>query len=404
MSYKSLYKLFVMNNYSEFEKIYLNRFNSNCTVKFNIYINEYQSFINYDKEIIALIARIKESDNLINELMNEIPKYGLKSYIRKSLIEEVYFTNKIEGVILSIEDINELADDIENGNSAFNNLEGIIKKYLFLLNEKMFIEDSFTIRKIFNEMLYEKIKEEDINNIPDGIIFRKNDVHVLSENARIIHTGILPEENIIKHMNTSIGILNDSSIDILIRIALFHYLFGYIHPFYDGNGRLNRYISSYYLSKNLHPLIGCKLSSSIYLNLSSYYNAFDHTNDIRNRADLSTFVYYFLTIVYKTYQIIETDILEKVKEYNLYLNNINNMHLFEKDNEEEIKIINTLVALTECTIFGEFGISKRYLCKMMKKGRTRVTEYLVALKKNNLCTVERKGNHYFYKANLDNIK
>lgn len=54
--------------------------------------------------------------------------------------------------------------------------------------------------------------------------------------------------------------------------------------------------------------------------------------------------------------------------------------------------------------YSEFGISKRYLCKMMKKGRTRVTEYLVALKKNNLCTVERKGNHYFYKENLDNIK
>lgn len=41
----------------------------------------------------------------------------------------------------------------------------------------------------------------------------------------------MPESKIIEYMNKALYILNDQSIDILIRVSLFHYYFGYIHPF-----------------------------------------------------------------------------------------------------------------------------------------------------------------------------
>lgn len=40
MSYKSLYKLYVMNDISVFNEIYNNRFNSNGTIKFDLFIND----------------------------------------------------------------------------------------------------------------------------------------------------------------------------------------------------------------------------------------------------------------------------------------------------------------------------------------------------------------------------
>ena len=43
--------------------------------------------------------------------------------------------------------------------------------------------------------------------------------------------------------------LNGDNINSIIRISIFHYLYSYVHPFYDGNGRINRLISSYYISK-----------------------------------------------------------------------------------------------------------------------------------------------------------
>lgn len=112
----------------------------------------------------------------------------------------------------------------------------------------------------------------------------------------------MPEAKIIEYMNKALNILNDSSIDLLIRVALFHYYFGYIHPFYDGNGRINRFISSYILSKNFGGVIGFRLSMTIKENLSQYLDAFSHTNDVRNRADISTFIYEFLDIIYRSYQ------------------------------------------------------------------------------------------------------
>ncbi|WP_318259784.1 Fic family protein [Ruminococcus sp. YRD2003] len=67
--------------------------------------------------------------------------------------------------------------------------------------------------------------------------------------------GLAPESKIIDTMNKSLDVFNNNDIDIFMRIAVFHYLFGYIHPFYDGNGRTSRFISSYLLSRQLNPLI-----------------------------------------------------------------------------------------------------------------------------------------------------
>lgn len=46
-------------------------------------------------------------------------------------------------------------------------------------------------------------------------------------------------------------------------------------------------------------MIGFRLSMTIKENLTQYLEAFSHTNDSRNKADISTFVYEFLDLIYK---------------------------------------------------------------------------------------------------------
>lgn len=134
----------------------------------------------------------------------------------------------------------------------------------------IFAED---IRKLYDEILYHEIALDDVNNLPDGTLFRKNTVHVFRKSEHFIHEGVNPESKIIEYLNESLKILNNQNIDPYIRISIFHYFFAYIHPFYDGNGRLARFISSYELSKNFIPIIGYRLSMTIKENITRYLDA-----------------------------------------------------------------------------------------------------------------------------------
>lgn len=404
MSYKSLYKQFMINDLNSFNKIYQDRFNSNSTIKFNIKINNYQTFFNYDNKIMILIAKIREQNYLLEELLFTLPNIGIEQFQRKTLICEIENSNKIEGIISTRKEIFDLINEIEKKLKTKNRFEGIINKYMLLTSDKINLFDSFDIRRLYDEMLLKEIQEEDIQNVPDGKIFRKNEVFVLNSNSKIIHSGIMPEEKIIEDMDYCLNILNDSNIDILIRIAIFHFFFGYIHPFYDGNGRMNRFISSYLLSKYFNKLIGYKLSTTIQNHLKTYLDSFIQTNDIRNRSDLSTFVYSFLYFVYDSYISIEKDLLEKDKIYQESYNLLQEICLFDHEINNNQTIYQILVILLNVSIFGDFGITKSSLCQKLNKGNTKITEYLCLLKDKGLCEEIRSGKHYYYKANLEKIK
>lgn len=98
-------------------------------------------------------------------------------------------------------------------------------------------------------------------------------------------------------MSKVIEILNSEQLPLLVRIAVVHYLIGYIHPFYDGNGRLSRLISRYMLQKDLNPLIALRLAYAIKNDKSQYYKAFDLCNDVKNRGDVTPFILMFLEML-----------------------------------------------------------------------------------------------------------
>lgn len=404
MSYKSLYKLFVMNDIETFNKFYYDRFNSNSTIKFDLFNEGYQSFFNYDSDIMSIVSKIDNINLRLNSVFSELPLIAQDQYFRKSLVDEIHFTNQIEGVISTRKEISDLINEIEQKVVTKNRFVGIVNKYLMLMKDDIKINDSNDIRKLYDEMLYEEIKSEDANNLPDGLIFRKDQVHVYKSGEKIVHNGIMPESKIIEYMDKAIKILNDESINILIRVSIFHYLFGYIHPFYDGNGRINRFISSYVLSKYYNNIIGFRLSLTIKDNLSLYLDAFDNTNDIRNRFDVSLFVHEYLSIIYKSFEKTEIYALEKKQEYNKY-NNILNVikdKLYELKNKREV--IKLLSILIQASIFGDFGLSKKNIIEIMKKGDTTINKYIIELKKLNLCVDFQSGRHHYYKANLEELE
>ena len=110
-------------------------------------------------------------------------------------------------------------------------------------------------------------------------------------------------------MTKSLEFLNCDDVNILFRIAIFHYIFGYIHPFYDGNGRMSRFISSVLLYNNLNTkILAFRLSYTIKQNINEYYKAFKECNDPKNKGDLTPFVFMFFDIILKAMDNLEASL------------------------------------------------------------------------------------------------
>ncbi len=106
------------------------------------------------------------------------------------------------------------------------------------------------------------------------------------KNDRSGETVYTPPQNpmdIIRLMSNLEKYINDdslSSVDLLIKMAIIHYQFESIHPFYDGNGRTGRIINILYLVyKGLLDIPVLYLSRFIIRNKSDYYRLLQKVRD-----------------------------------------------------------------------------------------------------------------------------
>ena len=396
MKFNSLFKLYAMD-IEQFKKTFISRFNSESTIKLFVEINGNQAFFFYHNEINRLVYKIREMDKRVNKLFEKLPSVAKNQYIKKCLIDEVCHTNAIEGIISTRKEIRELIEDINLNIDSKKRFKGIVNRYFKMTNnEEIRLEKPQDIRDLYDEILLEEIKNDDINNVPDGIMFRKDNVNVTTSSGKIIHTGIMPESKIVEYIDETLIIINDESMEPVIRIAIAHYLFSYIHPFYDGNGRINRFISSYILSKYCTPIIAYRLSATIKENLSTYYDAFKITNDIRNRADITTFVYEFLKIIYLAYEKTETYALSKLNEVNLYV---------EKTQElSYCKALKDLLnILIQAEIFSENGVTINEISTQLDLSISTCRNNLNKLIEEDLVIQRYFGKKKVYSADLDRI-
>ena len=253
---------------------------------------EYSLFYLNLIEHTLLQEKIIKNSNKINLISNELPQIAVKDIIIKILSNELYKTNKIEGIESIKSEIHTSLKDKQKFNKKSNKLDGIIKKYRDIM-EKNFkdtqhIDSLSSFRKIYDEMFEDF--EKSGNYKLDGKYFRKDTVKVINGLGNTIHIGINGEEAIEKNMENLIQFMNRKDIPFLVKASITHFFFEYIHPFYDGNGRFGRYLLSLYLARKLDILTAFSLSYSISKNLDDYYKSFVEVEDINNYGEITFFV------------------------------------------------------------------------------------------------------------------
>ena len=253
---------------------------------------EYSLFYVNLLEHTLLQEKIVKNSNKINYISNRLPTIAIKEIIMKILSNELYKTNKIEGIETVKSEIHSSLKDDRISNKKSNKLDGIIKKYKDIMENNFedteHIDNLSSFRKIYDEMFEDF--EKSGNYKLDGKYFRKDIVKVINGLGNTIHIGVNGEEAIEKNIEDLIQFMNIKDIPFLVKASIVHFFFEYIHPFYDGNGRFGRYLLSLYLARKLDNLTAFSVSYSISKNLDDYYKSFVEVEDVNNYGEITFFV------------------------------------------------------------------------------------------------------------------
>lgn len=397
MKFISLTKYFYQHTQEEYETEYIRRLEAPFTVHFNIPIHQYNrksaypAFLCYTGEILRLVEKFYKTYEQFLYTVNTVPPVVLYQFTRLSIVEEVKSTNDIEGVHSTKKEIREI---IEKKGTHYHRLQSVVHQYLELLGEEEIKFDTCQdIRNFYDDFTHQEITRENPQNRLDGSLFRKEPVQIQAATGKTIHQGLYPESRIIEALDQALSILHSEEYPLLIRLALFHYFFVYIHPFYDGNGRTDRFITSYFLSRKFHRLLAVRLSIYIKRNQSRYYHMLEEADSEKNRGDMTPFVMGFLEILIGSTEDTIGVLSRKNEQMRKYESRIDAFQLKDKLLKE------IYITLLQAALFYGEGISMADLMKVTGKNRGTIQKRIDEIPGNHLI-VTKAGKTNYYKLNL----
>ncbi len=397
--YETLYSLYRKNE-AFYKEQYSARINCQFSRRLPLKIREYnrrtenELFFCYTEEIFCLQDKIAIDMIKFLKLLQHIPGVGIDQYLNACLVEEIKSSNDIEGVNSTRREIRTvLKTDTEQRQNL--RLGSIVNKYLKIVrNEEIALNTPSDIRTLYDDFIADEIKRVDVRDLPDGKIFRKNIVEVLSPGQKTIHQGLYPEKKLIAYMEQSLKLLHDNELPMLIRVAIFHYLFGYMHPFYDGNGRMSRFITAYYLSKYLDPVVGLRISIIIKARKNEYYELFKITNSEINRGDLTPFIINTLKLISASIEHSQKTLQNKL---NQYLNHREKLRELCSSLDVTSKAVYDV--LLQATIFSDVGITLSELQNVLRKSENTIVTRLRQIPEQIIAR-DSTTRPYHYKLNL----
>ncbi len=396
MEYVSLKKIHYKQPDIE-EEVYQHRFNSDLTrhlgldIKQHNHKNAYPAFLCYTENMMLLQEKINKRYEEFLYIVNTVPPVVLHQFSLACIVDEVKSTNDIEGVKSTRREIHMIINEASPANSR---LGSVVHKYQSLLSkDNLPFATCQDIRDFYDAFAHEEVIRENPRNRLDGKVFRQDSVDVTSATGKTVHRGLYPENSIISAMTQALAILHDENMPALVRTSVFHYLFAYIHPFYDGNGRTDRFITAYFLVMHFHPLIAIRLSVTIKRHRKKYYTLFEDTDSELNRADLTGFVEGFLSLLLISFEDTIRLLTRKKEQLKRSEKRLSEIHSNDELTEDIYYI------LLQAALFYGQGVNMQDLISITQKSRATIQKRLDSIPETHI-TKSRIKNVYYYKLNL----
>lgn len=225
-------------------------------------------------ETLEILRQLGKSANSLGELKGiakTIPNQAM--LINAVVLQEAKDSSEIENIITTQD---ELYEALTTNSKYTSEIKEVINyRSAIFLGQQMIKKQGFLRLKDIEE-LQNTIVENNagIRNMPGTVL--KND-----KTDEIVYTPPQEKNEILDLLSNFLENynLNQNDISPLINLAILHYQFESIHPFYDGNGRTGRILNILYLIINgLLDTPILYLSSYINENKSEYYRLLQAVN------------------------------------------------------------------------------------------------------------------------------
>ena len=255
-------------------------------------VGEHPLFYLVDRTVLAHYDRIMVRERTIEQLSSRLPGVAMRSYLSDLAVRSIVATDSIEGVHTTRRLI---SDALTSGDSEDPRAKRAVE-FMNLLNtlgERRPPDTVEEVRKLYDTLLEGHLDDE---NRLDGALFRAGPVHITS-GTKVVHKPPMGEEAITANVQAALNHALNPNVPALFSAIATHFMVEYTHPFYDGNGRLGRYLLVAHLGQTLTRLTTLTLPSTLNIQKSRYYKAFSAAEEPLNYGEVTGFLHVFLGLI-----------------------------------------------------------------------------------------------------------
>ena len=218
-------------------------------------------------------------------------------YGTKAAEEEILATSAIESIDFSRDSVRRILKGMAPKDEQEHRIHGIKTGLEFIADVSNTITEE-NLYKLYMMTVGDFLSEDD--QLLSGQLYRHDTVYVVGDH--VVHAG-LDHKYVLKAMQALIDFINtEDEINDLIKAAIIHFYIAYIHPYFDGNGRIARLVHLWFLiQKGYRSALFIPFSSNIEKSRKLYYEAYttiENNRKISSKVDVTPFILYFIEHVY----------------------------------------------------------------------------------------------------------
>lgn len=225
-------------------------------------------------------------------LQSQDQHYGIKA-----AEEEIVATSAIESIDFNRDSVRKILKGMAPKDEQENRILGIKHGLEFIADTSNKITEE-NLYKLYMMTVGDFLTEDD--KLAEGKLYRHDTVYVVSN--RVEHAG-LNYQKVPEFMASLIAFVNhEDDINDLVKATIIHFYIAFIHPYFDGNGRIARLVHLWFLiQKGYQSALFIPFSSQIEKSRKAYYDAYtmiEENKKFSGKIDVTPFILYFINHVY----------------------------------------------------------------------------------------------------------